>query len=783
MEITEIKSRLTISNVLHHYGLKPDKNLRLHCPFHNDKTPSFQVYYKTQTAYCFSSNCKTHCKSLDVIDFILYKENCTKHEAINKAIEMLAFVNTKKNNKKGSEQILGHKEPNRAERNQTDLTREQFLSNMFQYFKNAISNSKPAQEYLQSRNLDNKKIEVGYNGGQFHHGTRKEEILINQCLEYGLLIDKNILGRTGEKAYNVFGKWGIVFALRNKENQVTGLYFRSTLDKENAKHFYLKNRAGLYPNYPKPTTKKLILTESIIDAASLLQIDEITKNHSVLACYGTNGLNEEIQNSIKELQQLEEIIFCFDNDEAGKEAVNKYGAMVANEYPNLKISNVEVIGKDINETLQGHEESIFIELLNKRTELNFSFSIEEKTTKTTTKKATEEKPIKPNFGNAIEFLKSKELLKRLNEQIGKSGIVGEENSRLLLFLIIISYMNKSPIHGIVQGSSGSGKTHIIGSIADLMPGEDVLRFTRITESSLYNWGEFDLFRKIIIIEDLDGLKEEALYALRELISNQFLSSSVSMKDKKGNNKSTRKEVKGQFSSLSATTKGETYEDNMSRSFLIAVDESKEQTQRIITHQNKRNAGEIDPKEKQIAVQFIQQIVRSLKYYEVVNPFATKLQLPEKVHKIRRLNEMYQAVIKQVTFLNQYQRKLTNDNQLITEIEDIELATEVLFESIVLKVDELDGSLRQFFERLKKYVKNDSEEFILRDIRQNLNISKTQIFRNIQTLLELEYIKQVGGFSNKGIRYKISYWDNYQKLRTEIKDFLMIQIDQLRQENK
>jgi DNA primase len=112
-----------------------------------------------------------------------------------------------------------------------------------------------------------------------------------------------------------------------------------------------------------------------------------------------------------------------------------------------------------------------------------------------------------------------------------------------------------------------------------------------------------------------------------------------------------------------------------------------------------------------------------------------------------------------------------------------LATEVLFESIVLKVDELDGSLRQFFERLKKYVKNDSEEFILRDIRQNLNISKTQIFRNIQTLLELEYIKQVGGFSNKGIRYKISYWDNYQKLRTEIKDFLMIQIDQLRQENK
>ncbi len=766
MEITQIKEQLSMSNVLHYYGLKTDKQSRLNCPFHEDKTPSFQVYYKTQTAYCFSSACKTHGKSMDVIDFILNKENCTKHEAINKAKE-----------------ILNHKEPNKKERYQQDLSREQFLTNMFQYFKNGVSNSKPAKDYLQSRNLDNKKIEVGYNGGQFHHGTRKDETLINQCLEYGLLIDKGNKGRTGELAYNIFGKWSIVFALKNKENQVASLYFRSTLDKGNAKHFYLKNRAGLYPNYPKPTTKKLILTESIIDCASLLQIDEVIKHYSVLACYGTNGMNEEIQNAIKELKQLEEIIFCFDTDEAGRTATANYSEMLKAEYPNLKISNVEVIGKDINETLQGHEESIFTELLNKRAELNFSFSIEDQTTKTTTKKSTEEKAVKPNSTNAIDFLKQKYLLKKLNEQIGKSGIVGEENSRLLLFLIIVSYMNKSPIHGIVQGSSGSGKTHIIGSIADLMPGEDVLRFTRITESSLYNWGEFDLFRKIIIIEDLDGLKEEALYALRELISNQFLSSSVSMKDKKGNNKSTRKEVKGQFSSLSATTKGETYEDNMSRSFLLAVDESKEQTQRIITHQNKRNAGEIDPKEKQIAVQFIQQIVRSLKYYEVINPYATKLQLPDKVHKIRRLNEMYQAVIKQVTFINQYQREQTADGKLITTIEDIENATEILFESIVLKVDELDGSLRQFFERLKKYIKSKETEFTQREIRQEMNISKTQLQRFINSLLELEYIKYKGGFSNKGLKYVVDYWDNYQKLRAEIKDFLMIQIQSLRQEAK
>ena len=84
---------------------------------------------------------------------------------------------------------------------------------MFTYFKNAVYNSKPAKEYIQSRKLEYTKLEIGYNSGQFHHGTRKDETLIKQCLETGLLIDNNIVARTGQPAYNVFGKYCIVFAL------------------------------------------------------------------------------------------------------------------------------------------------------------------------------------------------------------------------------------------------------------------------------------------------------------------------------------------------------------------------------------------------------------------------------------------------------------------------------------------------------------------------------------------------------------------------------------------
>lgn len=766
MEISAIKTQLSLSTILHYYGLKPDKNAKMCCPFHEDKTPSMQVYYKTQTAYCFSSNCKTHGKSMDVIDFIMHKENLSKHEAIKKAEEIL-------NPSSGNQEI----------------SREQFLNNMFQYFRNAISNSKPAKEYLEKRNLDNSLLEIGYNSGQFHHGERKTEELINQCLEYGLLIDRNITARTGEKAFSVFGKSSICFALRNQKNEVTGLYFRSILESQEpgtksqeAKHFYLKDRKGIYPGYPKKETKKLILTEAIIDAASLLQIKEIRDNYSLISCFGTNGLNEEILQSIKSLENLEEVIFCFDQDNAGKTAVEKYGNQLLMVNDKLLITSIELPNNDVNETLQLHDESIFLELLEKR---NFLFSIENEEVNSkvirlnpveiTEDKRSSQSMTRTNDKNPIDFLEQKDLLKSLNQLIEKAGIIGEENSRLLLFLITISYLNKSPLHGIVQGSSGSGKTHIISRIADLMPQEDVLRFTRITESSLYNWGEFDLFQKIIIIEDLDGLKEDALYALREFISNQVLRSSVTIKDKKGNNKSSHKIVKGQFSSLSATTKGELYEDNMNRSFIVAINESEEQTEKIISCQNRRNAGEIDRSIQEKAISFIQKIVRNLKHYEVINPYATQIQLPNNVKNKRRLNEMFQSIIKQITLIHQFQREVKN-GFLVTEIEDIENAVEILFESIILKIDELDGSLRQFFEKLKKAFKEES--FTRFDAMEVTGFKKTQLQFYLNDLVRLEYLKQIG-FANKGFRYKISYSDNIQKVRKDLKEAFGKQLEELK----
>jgi len=765
MKIQEIKSRLSLSQILHHYGLEPKNNM-LKCPFHSDKTASLQVNLE-KNFY----NCHACSKTGDVIQFVQDYEKLSKHEALNKCKSL------------AGEERFAVNEPNRIPQ---IADHSAFLQKMFLSFRKGLLCSEPAQNYCHSRALNVDELEVGFNSGQFHHGSRKDEKLINQCVELGLLIPYGTNSKTGGQSYKPFGNKSLVFPLKNCHGQTVSFYFRSIISGQKNKssvstahHYYLKNRSGVYPNYPSSTTKKLILTESIIDAASLLQLRSTNlelRKYEILACFGTNGLTNEILSAIKNLNELEEIIFCFDTDEAGQTATLKYAKLLQTIHLKVAFSTVEWLDKDVNETLTAYHEATVLGCLEKRKSIDFSsstpsFSIEKETVPTPLEQ--------PKMTTDLFF--------QLNDLIEKSGIVGEQDSRLLLFIIASSYKTKHPLHAIVQGSSGSGKTHLISKIADLMPQEDVLRFTRITESSLYNWGEYELVGKLLIIEDLDGLKEEAMFAMRELISNQRLSSSVSIKDKKGNIKAVKKEVRGVFSSLSATTKGEIYEDNMSRSFLLAVDESKEQSRRIIAYQNQKYAGEVSHQSEEKTKHDVQHIIRNLVPYHVINPFATRLELPEEVHKIRRLNEMFQSIVRQITLINQQNRQLTDDGKLITQVEDLKQATEVLFESIVLKVDELDGSLRQFFEKLKTYLSkkahkenaNGSEiDFTQREIRQAFNMSKAQCSRYMNSLIELEYLTSKYAGNLRKIAYRVDYWDDYQKLRQTIKEKILRQIEQL-----
>ncbi|WP_313806767.1 hypothetical protein, partial [Flavobacterium sp.] len=364
----------------------------------------------------------------------------------------------------------------------------------------------------------------------------------------------------------------------------------------------------------------------------------------------------------------------------------------------------------------------------------------------------------------------------------QSGIVGEEENRKLLFLLASSYKMPYLLHGLVQGNSGEGKTHLINSIASCMPQEDILNMTRITSKSLYHYRGKELINKLILIQDYDGLDDEAQLAFREMQSAKVLSSSTVIKDSFGNIRSKIKEVNAHFASLMATTKAEIYYDNMSRSVIVGVDESEEQTLRIIGQQNRKIAGLSNKENEEQAKQLLRNCMRVLKSYEVINPFADKLVLPSNAKMLRRLNSQFQNFVSQITLLHQYQRKTDDKNRLITTKEDIQLAVDIFFSAIVLKVDELDGSTRLFFEKMKAFVKEQpsgtTHRFTAREIRQALNTSKTSAFKHMELLQQLEYISPVEGNAARGFKYKVSYWDSLERLKATIKEDLSKQLLQL-----
>ncbi|NRA13484.1 MAG: hypothetical protein HRT57_16185, partial [Crocinitomicaceae bacterium] len=169
------------------------------------------------------------------------------------------------------------------------------------------------------------------------------------------------------------------------------------------------------------------------------------------------------------------------------------------------------------------------------------------------KKKEEIKLSLPEEKQAIGLLSQKHLFKTISKLLDDIGIVGETDNRLLLFIIGSSYKSDYQLHALVQSTSGSGKSHLINSIAKCFPDEDVISFSRVTSRSLYHYKKDDLIEKLLVIQDMDGLDPEALYALRELQSLKSLTTSTTYKDRFGNLKSRAQTVNAKFASYGATT--------------------------------------------------------------------------------------------------------------------------------------------------------------------------------------------------------------------------------------
>jgi energy-coupling factor transporter ATP-binding protein EcfA2 len=748
------------------------------------------------------------------------------------------------------------------------------LKSLFQSFTNGLRNFKATvpREYLASIGLDNSKLEIGFNSSQWHH--RKDEVWRKPYIDLGLLtLSDAPVNDPSRTAYTCFGAYSLVFPLKNEQGEIVNLFMHRF--KLNVPAGAFLNNDGIYPNYPKPLTKRLFIVKDVIDTATLLQSGVLENRDSVMSFFDGELLEHQVK-AISELEDLEQIILIegtligFQNDlqeqfpglevrqialpenhtlndmwlnygldgirelldevpapsKENNSAIAPTGQLrkihdgklefstssgtyfvlgsLPTDLGTMKVS-IHFVERDSN-----HKHRNKVDLYEREQLIKFARTISELedlelvdieqdlTVLTDLLERERDKELELEYesddrqpkvltpqkqAQAIDFLSEGNLIQRIDSLIEASGVVGEKSNRMMLFLIASTYKMPTTLHSLIQGTSGSGKSHLLNAIASLMPQEDVLNMTRITSKSLYYYQKDELVNKLVLIQDIDGLDDQALYAFREMQSAGSVSSSTIKKDKNGQLVSKIFTVQTHFASLIATTHAEIYFDNMSRSLVVGVDESQEQTLDIISFQNKKTAGVFDEVLCIQAKEQLQNCMRTLKSYDVVNRFADKLHLPVEAKMLRRLNSHYQAFVSQITLLHQFQREEDSQGRLIATVEDLRLACEILFDAIMWKIDELDSSLRQFFEQLKDYVKKKPKgiesTFSAIELRLQFKLSKTQMFRYLTELRALEYIVIDGGSTNKGYKYKVSYDDDMKSVRTRVKSQLLEQIEALR----
>lgn len=847
MELQEIKERLTIGQVLTFYGLEVNRNKHLCCPFHADKTPSMRVYEETNTVHCFSGNCRLQGKSLDVIEFVQQKEESTKHAAIMRCKELLGFVPETK-------------------------ARVEVVNSLWTSFVESLENVRcKARAYAESRGLSLSGL--GYNVGSWHRKKGRTDEELEAAQELGYLLPTAF--NAGQK---VWGKSCLIFPLRNVRGQVVSFYGRAV---NVAGHYYMKNRRGLFPGYPAKSSKKVILTESIIDAASLLEVASIKDKYSVLALYGTNGYTSEHKAALSSIEELEEVVIMLDGDEAGKKASEKLAQQLQKELPNSIVKIVSLPeGTDVNELWANHlsgelfedllgagivasepeqeqpvKPSLDLQIVNKnyyiynsealKIEVLGGINVEQLDRLQCTLRVTR-KPQRNSLDKvrqnlnlyhagqvkglvtrlheqlelplqnlrlvvadlteqleayrasqqalgeaesirvrqvsavrkkvALEYLKSEQLMQTTWTDLSRVGIVGEEENALIMYLCFSSRKLSKPLHVISLGSSGSGKTHLQECIANLMPEEEVKSVTSLSDQALYYYPEGSLKHKLFLVEDLDGMGEDAQYALRELKSKGVLQKDVPVKDQQGNFKTVPVRVEGPICFGGCTTRERVYEDNANRCLLLHRDESKTHKQAVMREQRRAAAGKVNELEQEELREQFKDLQTLLKPIKVVNPFAEALALPDKVFKPLRTNAHYLQFIEVITFYHQHQRprktSQSGKEYIETTVSDIEWANKLMKGVLLAKSDELSWGVRNFFEKLKGVLaKTEQESFKAQEIRNAIEINPRSLRHYLKQLTDYGFTKVIGGNKHRGFEYEVVKPEEYKRLKEQLDNAL------------
>ncbi|MEO5367877.1 MAG: hypothetical protein H7831_16255, partial [Magnetococcus sp. WYHC-3] len=378
------------------------------------------------------------------------------------------------------------------------------------------------------------------------------------------------------------------------------------------------------------------------------------------------------------------------------------------------------------------------------------------------------------------------------EDCEKRGLMGERNNALLLYVAMTSRKRDVPLSVLILSSSGSGKTALQDAVLAFCPPEDLVKLTALSGKALFYKERLSLKHKVLALEEGDGA-EEAMYAIRNLISAGELTSESTIKDlATGRLTTMENRVEGPSAVCFTTTRPDVDPETKSRFWVTSIDESRDQTRKILSFQRQQHLsdGPITSPEIEAILRKHRNFQRLLKPLAVKNPYAAQLVYGDDRLQGRRDQPKYLNLIKAIAFLRQMQKTICHPSAtaavsansardsssgvpfIEVDSQDIALANRLAHEILGHSLDELSRPghdlLLQLDEMAKARQKTllkekpdskataDDFSFSRRDIREATGWSNARVHRYLKELLDLEYVLLESGRNGTLCRYRLVY---------------------------
>ncbi len=358
----------------------------------------------------------------------------------------------------------------------------------------------------------------------------------------------------------------------------------------------------------------------------------------------------------------------------------------------------------------------------------------------------------------LKFLKGEHIFDEIVDDISKLGYIGEDLNKLLVYLAASSRKMNDPISILILSQSAAGKSYLVDTVKRLMPVDDVLSITSLSDQAL-NYIE-NLTHKLLVFGE--AVHNETIeHQIREMLSSKELSRLVTVKDEKTGrmvSQVVKKEVL--VSSVMSSTNHKLNPENLSRFFVINADESVNQTKRI--HESQRNKYTL---ERYHTKKFsIPQIIHKhrvaqelLKNITIVNDFGHYLEFPDTLMRTRRDHERFIDLIAVVCFVRQYQKEKKrsgNIEYIECDLTDYKTAYDLMVNNILPStMNELPKSAVLLYDMLldilgkqalDERISVDEKSFTQRDVRELTGMSQSFVKQNLRILVDFEFVRLLRG---------------------------------------